>query len=913
MPWIRPILTLAILSTILADGPWSALAQEPNRLPLGGTWRFRRDDRKEGLDQRWYQGVLPAASDSPNSIPLPGTMDLAKAGLPNLKKPALDGPYRTNVYTGPAWYQRDVEIPSTWKGKSIHLFLERVRWVSQAWLDGNPVGQPQDSLVSPHQFDLGTDVTPGKHVLTLRVDNTIKVDLGIFVSALFGGTPTDMNGIVGRMELQATEPVAIDDIQVYPNLDTRNVRVRAKLRNASRQSGHGTVVACVTEADTHTRLVERRIEVQWTEQGGTVEMELPMGATVRPWDEFSPNLYELALALELAGGARDAHSVRFGMRSITTRETQLVLNGRPIFLRGTLECAVFPLTGCPPTEVAWWQRICRIIKSYGLNSLRFHSWCPPEAAFEAADLEGIIVQAEAPQANVQAGQVPARDEFTSAELLRMVRTYGNHPSFCLMTLGNEYGGKAEVLTSWIEMLRREDPRRLYSSASAAQKTPNRQFTVDPVRGVQGPGTDHDFRGRIGKEDRPLVSHEVGQWMFFPDFNEMKKYTGVLAPRNFEIVRDALAVKGMLDQAPQFCQACGAQAVLLYKEEIEVLLRTSRHAGFQLLDLHDYPTQGTALVGLLDPFWDSKGFVAPERHRRYCGATVPLVRLKKRTFTANEPLEATAELAHFGPQDLASVEPRWRLTDEQGRKVAAGSFASLSVPTGTLTSLGAIHASLAGVTAPCKLTLSVSLDKTPVVNDWEIWIYPNSAPATMPADVVVCREWSDARQAISAGRTVAFFPPTKKLAHALPGRFLPVFWSPVWFPKQIPNTMGILCDPKHPALAQFPTESYSNWQWWDLQNNSASVILDETPATFRPIVQVIDNIVRNHKLGNLFEARVGKGRLLVCTIDVTDHLEQRPAARQLRASLAAYLASDKFQPVGELTMDTLDKLFATTGR
>ena len=154
---------------------------------------------------------------------------------------------------------------------------------------------------------------------------------------------------------------------------------------------------------------------------------------------------------------------------------------------------------------------------------------------------------------------------------------------------------------------------------------------------------------------------------------MQKYTGVMAVRNFEMIRDDLEKKHLLDLAPKYLEASGRFGTLLYKEEIEVLLRTPGYAGFSLLDLHDYPTEGTALVGLLDPFWDSRGFVTPEQHHRYCGATVPLLRMKKRTFTAGEPFEATADVAHFGPLDLAAARPQWSIRDPQGRVIAAGAW------------------------------------------------------------------------------------------------------------------------------------------------------------------------------------------------------------------------------------------------
>ena len=289
-------------------------------------------------------------------------------------------------------------------------------------------------------------------------------------------------------------------------------------------------------------------------------------------------------------------------------------------------------------------------------------------------------------------------------------------------------------------------------------------------------------------------------------------------------------------------------------------------------------------------------------------------MKKRTFTTDETFAAEAEIAHFGAQDLTNAQPVWTLRDESGQEVAAGSWAARSVPTGKLTPLGAIRASLAKAPAPVKLTVTVSLAGTAFANDWDIWVYPANAAATAPADVVIARNWDDAtKAALASGKKVILFPVFVNPSQSLPGRFLPVFWSPIWFPEQQPNTMGILCDPKHPALAQFPTEFYSNWQWYELLQNSRSVNLNDTPATFRPIVEIIDNFARNNKLGNLFEARVHGGSLLVCTMDLPLIADKEPAAKQLLRSLYAYVGSRSFTPSEELDSVLLDKLFSPTGQ
>ena len=880
--------------------------QDP--ISLAGQWRCTLDPNKEGVEKQFFNQELP------ERISLPGSTDEAKMGVPNPNKPTLDGLYRLYLYEGPAWFQRDIQIPGAWQGKQISLFLERTHWDTTVWVDDRLVGT-QDSLISPHVYDLGTGLATGRHRLTIRVDNTRKIDLGRFVSINYAGTQTNWNGLIGRLELRAKDLVSVADVEVYPDVDRKLAKVSVVISNVTGRSASGQLVLRASGARGAADVPVQTVSFTAAQSRTVVTVDLPVGENPRLWDEFSPALYDLTVSMTAKSGRRrfaGRQTVTFGMRKFAARGTQFTMNGRPVFLRGTLECAIFPLTGYPPTDVPSWQRIYRILKSYGLNFIRFHSWCPPDAAFAAADVEGVMIQAEGPQANVPAGVDKQRDAFMEQELLSMIRTYGNHPSFCLMTLGNEYGGSDAVLSHWVDMLIKEDPRHLYSSASSAQVTANRQFTERArPRGVQGPGTDIDFHEAIAKEDRPLIGHEIGQWTFYPNFEESKKYTGVLAAKNFDMVRDDLAAKHLLDLAPRFVQATGRHAALLYKEEIEILLRTRGDAGFSLLDLHDYPGQGTALIGVLDPFWDSKGFVNPEAHRRYCGPTVPLLRMKKRTFTTEEIFTAEADIAHFGPQDIPNAQPVWSIRDEEGREVASGSLAPLSVPTGQLTTLGTFTVPLSKAPTPAKLTVTVELAGTAFANDWEIWVYPASGSVITPADVMIAWKWNDAiKTALTKGRKVMLFPEVLNPSLSLPDRFLPVFWSPIWFPDQVPNTMGILCDPKHPALAQFPTEFYSNWQWYELLQNSRTVNLKDTPASFRPIIEVIDNFARNNKLGNLFEARVGRGSLLVCTIDLPRLAEKQAAAKQLLRSLYAYTGSESFRPSEELETSLLDKLFST---
>jgi hypothetical protein len=414
---------------------------------------------------------------------------------------------------------------------------------------------------------------------------------------------------------------------------------------------------------------------------------------------------------------------------------------------------------------------------------------------------------------------------------------------------------------------------------------------------------------IAKQDlpRPIIGHEIGQWTFYPNFDEIRKYTGVLKAKNFEIVRDSLRSNGMLDEAQSFFQSTGQQAVMLYKEEIENKLRTPGYAGFSLLDLHDYSGTGTALIGLLDPFWDSKGLITPEEHRRYCGPTVPLLRLPKRTYTTTETFSAKAELSHFGPNDLTDVQPEWTIRGENGQLIANGLLATVNLTTGKLTELGDISATFDKATIPGKFIVTISLKNTPISNSWDIWVFPPPSPKTPPNNIIISHIWNETtRAALADGKRVLLFPDTLNSVRSLRGSFLPVFWSPIWF-RAIPNTMGILCDPENPIFSLFPTEDYSNWQWWNLIQGSRTMILNDTPNEFRPIIQVIDNFARNWKLGNVFEAKVGKGSLLVCSLNLRD--ENMPETASFLKSLYIYVGSNSFNPSRELDLTTLDKILS----
>lgn len=939
----RRLFSALLLSAMISSG--FAASPPAGVQSLEGEWRFALDRADAGVAGRWWEKPLEQRVHLPGTLPAQGIGDPVTLDTPwtgtifdrsffnapeyaayrqpgRIKVPFWLQPDK--VYVGAAWYQRDVEIPAAWAGRRVVLTLERAHWQTRVWLDGREMGT-DDSLSTAHVYDFGASLTSGSHMLTIRVDNRLVVGVGENSHSVTDSTQGNWNGLVGRLELSATAPVWINVVQVFPSAATRRVTARGRVRATAGQSPSVDVTLAVGAMPAQS--VKASTD-------GTFTAELSLGADAALWDEFHPALHELTVTL--ANG--ETRTVAFGLRDIATAGTQFTLNGRPLFLRGALDCCIFPRTGHPPTDVESWRRQLATIRAHGLNHVRFHSWCPPEAAFVAGDELGMYFHVECglwansaptlgPNAPAGVGDGAPVDRWLYTETERILRAYGSHPSFLLLAHGNEPGGpkQAEFLAAWVRHFRALDSRRLYTAASGWPEVADSQFFVssDPrihqwgdglkcrLNGLP-PATTADYRAIVAKRSVPMIAHEIGQWSAYPALVTAPKFTGPLKARSHEIFADTLAAHGMADEANAFLQASGRLQAICYKEEIESELRTPGLGGFQLLGLQDFPGQGTAPVGVLDCFWESKGYVDAAEFHRFCSETVPLARLSKRVFTADETLSAEIEVAHFGPNALKGAVAAWRLVADGGAIIARSQLPAMDVATGRTTSLGNISVALRTASTPAHCKLVVALEGTTAENDWDIWIYPSHVDSAVPAGVQVATALdAPTLAALEAGGRVLLTLAPERVRGDARGRvelgFTPIFWNTACTQRQAPHTLGLLCDPKHPALAEFPTEAHTDWQWWYVVSRAGAMILDGLPMELRPIVQPIDDWFTNRRLGLVFEACVGRGRLLVCSVDLTR--DDNPVGRQLRASLLRYAASPVFEPKVAVTAEQIRRLTA----
>lgn len=931
---MKPIHSLTLCAGLLA---LTACQSQTDTISLAGEWRFAIDSLDRGQTEGWATRQLSETLRLPGSMQEQGFGDDVSVNTPwtgqivdqswytapeyakyrekgNVKVPFWLNPDKH--YVGAAWYQRTVDIPEGWQGRPVELELERTHWTTDLYLDGRKVDS-RESLQTPHRYVFEDGLAPGTHTLTLRVDNRLYVDVGYNAHSVSDHTQSNWNGLIGELKLTAKPAVYVDHVRTDPDMEGRDVRLRVSLKGTVPHGGARLQLKATTFGGTEVG-ESLALDLRGGARDLVVDTLLDLGKEAQLWSEYTPNAYTLRAELE-ADGHRDTYATDFGLRTFKARGTRFEINGRPVFLRGTLECCIFPQTGYPSMDPAYWAKIYNTCRKYGLNHVRFHSWCPPEVAFHVADSLGMFLAVECGTWTTVGDSLP-QDAWIRRESEHILREYGNHPSFCLMAHGNEPGGgrQVEYLNELVAHWKSIDNRRVYTSSPGWPFVESSDYwnPMDPriqvwgaglssVINAQPPRTDYDF-AHIIRKDRPTVSHEVGQWCVYPDFKEIKKYTGVLKAKNFEIFQETLAERGMAQLADKFLYASGRLQTLCYKADIEAALRTPGFAGFQLLDLHDFPGQGTALVGVLDPFWDEKGYVDGEEYSTFCNATVPLVRFSKMNWLNNERLKAPIEVAHFGAEPMKNAEVKWTLKTADGTLVGEGSK-RVDLPLTNCIAAGEIDCDLAAVTKASRLVATVEVAGTDYHNSWNLYVYPaHKAQVDMP--LVTTTLDARAKAELERGGKVLLLPYGKVPADRggdIPVGFSSIFWNTAWSRKQAPHTLGVYCDPQHPALASFPNEGYSDWQWWDIVSRCNAMVLDSQPKDFTPVVYLIDDWFTNRKLGLVYEARVGRGRLLVCSSDLATDLDKRPAAAQLRQSLLEYMASDRFQPSQPLTLKQLD--------
>ena len=884
---------------------------------LDGQWRFAVDRSKEGtMPSTYTQTITLPGSMLTNGLGDEVTPETQWVGSlydssyyhnPYMERYRQPGKMKfpffltpSKHYVGNAWYERTVVVPKKWRKGPVTLFLERPHIETTVYVNGKKVGH-QMSLSTPHQYDITNYVRFGKsNTITILVYNGIEnVCVGQDSHSVTDQTQGDWNGIVGRIELRA-EPI-IYRKRVVTNQKDKTVQIYI----------NDTIFRC------------------------------PLPETATTWSDEHPQLQ--TIEVDYRGCTIP---ITFGIRDVSVSDRYIAINGKKTHLRGTVENCCFPETGYPPTDVESWLRVLAKCKEYGLNHMRFHSYCPPDAAFTAADQLGMYLQPEGPSwpnHGVRLRRGMAIDQYLTDECKRIVDTYGWHPSFVMLAAGNEPAGDWVAWgKDFVREMKAYDPSRLYATASVgggwAWDEGSDFHVKGGARGLDwerhAPQSKDDFtedllhpRNFKPTEEKPIntepyISHEQGQWCAFPDFKEMNQYTGAYKAGNFEIFRDLLRDNGMAAQAEKFLMASGRLQVLAYKYEMERNLRTKGYAGFQLLALNDYSGQGTALVGPLNVHWREKGYCTAADWREFCSPIVPLALFSRFVFTTTDTISIGTDI-YQGTYITSDQSDSSDLSENIGKslwyRITDG---STLMAEGEVTPTASIVFDPSRVKAPAKLTLTLStarqqpLDPTAQAgygrNHYHFWVYPDKTDYTEEGILITDTLDAHAIGVLREGGKVLICAAGKvRYGNDVRHTFMPVFWNTSWFKMRPPHTTGAYIQNTHPVFANFPTDDWQDLNWWELVNRTQVMNLSEFPFDYQPIVQPIDTWHVSRKLGMMIEANMLGGRLLMTTIDISNDLNSRPVARQLRHSILKYMQSDAFRPTLSLEPEVITHLFERT--
>ncbi|MDO5516664.1 MAG: glycoside hydrolase family 2 TIM barrel-domain containing protein [Clostridium sp.] len=847
------------------------------KMSIKGSWSYKTDYDDLGLKEKWYKNL-----EHEGNIFLPGSTVEAGIGEKlnqsiELSKESVRRLRAKYSYIGPMWYSKEVFIPEEYEEKEIVLFLERIMMSSMVWVNNNFAGEFV-SLSVPHKFNITEFIKYGhKNTITIRVDNRDYYNIKDHSSSYTEETQTIWNGIVGAISLEIKNKVNIEKINVTPDIKNSEIEVEIITNNKSDKNNYNVKVA-----------VEGFEEIQVKEELLNFEdrfkITYKFNSEVELWNEFNPVLYTINCSILDGDIVLDSKCIQFGMREIKRQGKYIYLNGERIFLRGTLDCCIYPMTGYPPTEVETWEKIFNTIKEYGLNHIRFHSWCPPESAFTAADKCGIYVQAEGPiwldDYFCEIGSCVEHYDFFPKEAGRIIDEYSNHPSFIIFSNGNEIRGDFSLLNNIIKNVNK-DKRLLYTLTTNWDREVYDGDDIFIAQSFDGIGvrgqyflnemvetTSLNFDKAVASRDLPTISHEVGQYSVYPDVRDIYKYTGNLRPINLEAIRQDLKDKNMINDIDKFVTASGRLAANLYKDDIEAALRTRDLSGVQLLGLHDFTGQDTATVGLLNVFWENKGIVDAETFRNFFGSVVPLINTKKRIYSSSEDVEFKILIFNYSNTEFKDKTVYYKISS--GREVLySEKIKAEAIKKNTLVGLkDIINISLNSIDKNTQLKLEVGISDTDYKNSWNLWVYVDK----LNTHKKMINSKQEFIESINRKEDCIVYINSENMNNLKENKYFPCFWSPVHFETTDPN--GLYIDNESELFNDFPTCNFGDYQWKSIVENSKIMDISDIDDVVDNVAQVVPNFFCNEKMSMIFTTNINNSKVIFTTVDFND-IENKP--------------------------------------
>jgi len=880
-------------------------------LSLNGDWRV------DFLSHTPYTGTEEPVVHWLTTLSVPGywedmTQQLASTGLSgklNINPLYTDQSYPMTGYCPDMYLPNPVGCLAYEKTfvleqvqANTELFIGGVQNAVSAWINGVYLGR-HEGYSTPFAFPIPEDVlTAGENRITLAVSNNrLQGYQGRPVSGLTSRAANECTGgIYGDVELRSY-PDGLCDLWVTTDAACQAVTVHT--------SGAVHMKKAVTVSQNGKILFDAEIPA------GSENLTLD-AADFAKWTPETPNLYDLTVTTE-----NQSLSASFGVRRLTAEGTRLYLNGEPFYFRGICEHCYQYKTVHPTRDKAYYVTVIRKLKSLGFNAIRFHTWIPPYEYMEAADEEGILLEVESPNNTALAEwekivrfcrHYPSVNLYSTGNELQIDGAYENHLHACADLVHTQTDALFSPMSAMrgVEyMLTEQDPRMDTPFPHNSQRLSRigtysdvyNSYSLGLTSYDSSLGTQKVLDERNEIYGKPLLSHEICIQGTYIDLSLAQRYEGTRIGKTqfMSSVRTHLADQGLLDRADTYYKNSVKWQSLLRKHCFETVRRCHSFAGYDFLgdiDTH-WHTFGYC-VGMMNEFYELKDGQTTENVLRYNSPTVLLADTQRVNLWAGEAVQIPIWVSHYGP-DIEKARLHVSVRAD-GKTVAQTDVTVERLRKGQLKQLACFSFCVPELERAAGLELHAELSgpQGTYRNGWELYAFPKTEESTCRNVIVRKGCTIDELQAdMQAGNRVVIFG-TEPFAS-----------SQVSFQLSIAGrTTGHLATviAKHPITDAFPHSGFCAKQFENMLNGGKAAILAGTQGQHAPVIDIATSYKNAQKEALLFEYRIGKGRLLVCTLNLQ---EEDPAAMWLKNTILSYAESQAFAPDAELTMQELAQVCA----
>ncbi len=870
---------------------------------LSGQWAFALDPDDVGLEQKWFKQDAPFDKQKvkvPGAWQAQGLGDNKHRPVPPQSKMSPVQMEKTS-YRGTGWYRRSLTVPADWQGKQIWLVMGGTHPVTELWLD--------DCFITRHvgsQLQYRLNITKWvkfgtAQMLTVRISEFPGEPVFRNYRNPLGGTFLDWcntwSGIYRDVWLEAKDAVRIGSVSVFPDIKRKAARVRVALEQLKRTLQDDLSLRITLTGPDGIAAGSVAETVRMNTTCHAVEIVVPV-KQMRLWSPDTPELYQINVTLEKqGGGVYDECTDRFGMREFAVEGNKILLNGKPLWLRGFGDHVMFPLTLYPGIERPQIEKELRRAKEYGFNFV-LHYTMPFKEYLDIADEVGVLVQFSPILTSARLLMSPQRDYrkiyMQPAYLERCIRQNINHPSVMVYTFTGEvyfHNTRSQFvrdLAILTRATRKIDPTRLINSCAGVDRASAARDDTDILE-VAG-GHTAGCPGELDVFPKPVILHEYRWWSSYPNPKLKGKYKkAAMRPWFIELAEQVAREKGFYDQLPLFVANSEKLQTTVRKIGLEQGRRAQGICGYELYLGKD---TGWATEGLWDDFGDPKN-VSAEEFLQTNAETVLLIDkdFYYRNYWSGEKITAELWLSHFGHQPVKNGKITWQLISARGKKLAAGECRLPKFASYQTEMVCRLNILPERVVASTKATLHVTLksDAATVHNNWDFWLFardllarPSGRIASIgmfgrgvyDLDFFEDKKPSDDLHGYDAVVTnvlnkqlIDYMEQGGKALLIAQGVFPELFceFKPNNYNGSPTGNSGTVIY-KHPALGSFPHDGWCGLQFYGLMEDAPVLNLDAWPVSIDPIIRSINNFQKGIRRAYLCEAKVGSGALLTTTFN-----------------------------------------------